>query len=569
MSLSDKNIVYFNENWSYLKNGKLEPLTIPNKAPKGEKAIMYNKLPDEINQNLIICIETNQQTLQAYIDNMLIYNHNLYKDKLPFGSAFGGLWNLINIPKECQGKTIKLVLTTPLDMVSQRIYPITIGTKGATLLYLLKKCIGSIVFWILMSALGITFFISGILFSKKSVNFSYNSFIYLGTFSLMSAIWIIADSKFLYFFMSNEVAVYLLSFLTFFLIPIPFILYVRELSISKLRFSIISILFIIDFFVTLALYISNIVDIAYSVIINHILIVIAIFIILFTSYKEIKVYKNKNLKIIVYGMYFLAVFIIFNLIKFYTAINTNNSDLFRLGLFGFVVVISIGTVKRSLEVLDEYKALQQRLDISNLMVTMQQEQYEKLKFNIEEMSKTRHDLRHHILVIKGGIESKNYDNVLSYLNELSTTIEPEYSLICENIAVNAIVSHYISMAYKNNIKVDISIDIPKELPIIETDICIIIGNLLENALEACNQVTDNKFIYTKISVINNSIAIIVKNSSKNNIHIKDGNFISTKHSGNGIGTASIKSIAEKYNGVANFEYKDNFFKSSILINFIK
>ena len=100
--------------------------------------------------------------------------------------------------------------------------------------------------------------------------------------------------------------------------------------------------------------------------------------------------------------------------------------------------------------------------------------------------------------------------------------------VCENYAVDSIIQHYLRVAKKNLIKIKIAINIPKELYKLENDLCIILGNLLENAIEACiRQLKEEKFINLSIKMQDeNIIAILIENSFEGKINCRNGIFIS-------------------------------------------
>lgn len=565
----DNKIMEFNEGWTYLNCNEILTNSVSKKLKDEEPIIMTNKVPNVFMEDTVLCMETNHQTLKVYINNKLIYSSDIGKNKVYFGKLYGNVWNIVRIPEEFQGQDITLIINSPYKYSRRWVYPVTLGTETATILYLIKNNIGTFISSFLILLMGIIFIGFTIIVKLKHIDFSYNGIFYLGIFSLMSFIWIITDSNILQFITKNKAPIYLLSFCTFILLPIPFLQYVKEICIHKPKvFNVLSLLFIIAFFNNLTLYIFNIAELFHTIIIVHLLIILSIIITFYNCYIENKDYKNKNARDLFYSLQFFGIFICLNLMKFYKGNNTNNSDLFRCGLFSFIVFLSISSLKKSLFIINEHRILQEKLNISNLILIMQNEQYEKLKINIEETSKMRHNMRQHFLVIKNFIEVEQYKNVQKYLNELSNSIEPEYDFICQNPAINAIVKHYIDIAKKNSINTTVSIDLSEEIHIVETDICIIIGNILENAVEACIvQTLNNKFINIKATINEkNMFVFIVKNSFDNKIYIKNNDFISTKHTGIGIGTASIKSITDKYNGIVKFEYKNKIFKVSVLIN---
>lgn len=212
--------------------------------------------------------------------------------------------------------------------------------------------------------------------------------------------------------------------------------------------------------------------------------------------------------------------------------------------------------------------LQSQLSVMDLQIELQKEQYEQLQKNIESTRAARHDLRHNLLALKGYADQRDTDGLLRYINHYLKILDTdEVTSFCENYAVDTILRHYYLLAHKSGIEAGITVNLPKELPVTEMDTCVVLGNLLENALEACLLQTKlHRFIHVSIGIAGKRmVAINVKNSYENEIRQEKGKFYSTKRAGEGIGLTSVRHIAEKHQGFAHFDYADHIFKVSVLL----
>lgn len=139
---------------------------------------------------------------------------------------------------------------------------------------------------------------------------------------------------------------------------------------------------------------------------------------------------------------------------------------------------------------------------------------------------------------------------------------PDDSLIrfCENTAANAVLLYFAQQAKSNGIDYIVKAYIPSDIFVTETDISVIVGNLLENALDACKKEnSDNKKIAVNASFENGMLCITVDNTYTCTLkYTSDGNIISTKHSGSGLGTQSVKNIAARYCGICRLEAKKRY-----------
>jgi len=141
-------------------------------------------------------------------------------------------------------------------------------------------------------------------------------------------------------------------------------------------------------------------------------------------------------------------------------------------------------------------------------------------------------------------------------------------MVCKNLTVDSFVKYYISIATDKNIRFDTKLNIPQDININPIDLCVILGNGIENAINACDKTEDddNKYINLISNIIGTNLVIKIVNSYNGEIR-KDGDkFISTTHEGYGIGLSSITGLAEKYNGYVDIKYTHNRFEIDIVLN---
>ena len=137
---------------------------------------------------------------------------------------------------------------------------------------------------------------------------------------------------------------------------------------------------------------------------------------------------------------------------------------------------------------------------------------------------------------------------------------------CENYAVNTIVCYYGEEARKAGTDFSVRLELPKHLSINEAELCSILGNLLENALDACRECKDiAPFIRIRAREESGHITLAVDNTCCHAPIEENGQFRSTKHEGFGTGTASVRAIAQRHHGVTEFRYEDGVFYVSVFI----
>ena len=218
----------------------------------------------------------------------------------------------------------------------------------------------------------------------------------------------------------------------------------------------------------------------------------------------------------------------------------------------------------------ETAELQKQLELSKLSSRSAYKQYEQLLIQIQETKEARHNLRHNLLALKTYCKDKDYEKIEVFINEYLNTLNTEQSLIfCENVLINCILIHYYEIAQEHNISIDISVKIPNILNIHDEDICVIFGNAIENAIEACDrQVSGERYIRIKAAVFgSNSFILQVSNSYNGHIRCNEQQVLmSSKRNEEGIGVVSIHNICSRYQGVCNISHNDKEFSISVFLN---
>ena len=236
----------------------------------------------------------------------------------------------------------------------------------------------------------------------------------------------------------------------------------------------------------------------------------------------------------------------------------------------FLVVVNLGSavVSYLIAKLVDEKVRLVRLESENQRLLMQAAQYEKLKERMEETRQARHDLRQHLRLIQSYLDADNQTALQDYLREYAQTLPMDFGIrYCENIAIDTIVRYYAEQAQANNISFKSRMELPADIPLPEPDLCVLLGNLLENAIESCKKhPSDISRICVGSQLMGTQmLTIIVDNSPADKPDFKNEVLLSAKHSGAGIGTASVRSIAKRYNGEVRFEYQDTVFSASVVL----
>lgn len=127
---------------------------------------------------------------------------------------------------------------------------------------------------------------------------------------------------------------------------------------------------------------------------------------------------------------------------------------------------------------------------------------------------------------------------------------------------NSILGYYSLKAKGTGIPFHCACSIPKQLSISDSDLCIVLSNALENAIEACRNLdnTSERFISNEVKALNKHLLIKIENSYNGNLNVQDGNYLSTKsEKSGGIGLQNIKKVVEAYGGFIKIEHNGKVF----------
>lgn len=186
---------------------------------------------------------------------------------------------------------------------------------------------------------------------------------------------------------------------------------------------------------------------------------------------------------------------------------------------------------------------------------------------LDGLRQQRHDLRHQLTAIRG-LAGEDNPLLNQYIDSLLHAIPVSPRTHCENQAVNAIVSHYAAYFQEQRVEADIHLSVPARTEqVTDAELCVIFGNLMENALEACSRMTEGrKFIRLNSAVQLDTLIITMDNSFDGQVRQRDGKYLSSKRDDFGVGLSSIQAVARKRGGNARFEPDGRVFCSSVYVS---
>lgn len=237
----------------------------------------------------------------------------------------------------------------------------------------------------------------------------------------------------------------------------------------------------------------------------------------------------------------------------------NIAQLISRILMGIVMIIICFSVVGERKSLMEKQVLSEQINNSKIY-------YSNLQAKIEESRKIKHDLKHLIVGIRQYIETDDKAG----LKEFCDSIEQEQLFgdkipYTGNVAVDGLLYHYLRKAKTLDIdfkyigKIDIT-------GIVDMDLCVLLGNALDNAFTGCLTLEENRKVTLIAQVEQETLSFVIKNTFDGVIHTKENIILSRKRENSeGIGLKSIKSICDKHKGTMEVKWDNETFVILIIL----
>lgn len=207
----------------------------------------------------------------------------------------------------------------------------------------------------------------------------------------------------------------------------------------------------------------------------------------------------------------------------------------------------------------------QKSDYNNQLLSIQELQYQQLLKTVQESSQMRHDFRHQLIVISELLKQKEYTRLSEYVHAYVADTATEFKLYSYSAIINALLSYYESLCRDKNIRTDFSLHLPTKLSVTDQHFCVILGNLLENAIYGC-QGTEDPYIHLKIrQTSTNILAIKIANPYQGTLKKVNEQYLSSRHKGVGQGLVSVSAIAEHYQGMMDIQTEHQIFTVKVLL----
>ena len=220
-------------------------------------------------------------------------------------------------------------------------------------------------------------------------------------------------------------------------------------------------------------------------------------------------------------------------------------------------LISIFAIMYAYQKLSVAFSTSRKLSLLEQQSHFQKQYVEEAQTHYDSTKALRHDMKNHVLIIKGLLENADYEKAKAYIEEMDiVTANLSFPFQTGNAVLDVLLENKAALAANKGITVSSTLKVPFPCSIGDMDFCIILSNALDNAIHACEKLgmDEKKYIRISSSRQEDFLLIEIENSFNGSRHFKQG-----------IGLSNIKWVTEKYGGAVDISIEDKSFCLSVLL----
>ena len=511
--------------------------------------------------------------LRVYMNDALVYefgqggSYPAYMNDPPTNLA------LLPLPAEDGAVSLRMEYQSPTQRSELSFPAMFVGTEQALLSRQFQQDGFTFLFSLLLMFIGLAMTLIVVSFVSKIR--SGTAFLWLGLFSLSAGIWSFGECDLSVLLLPYPSLLYAMSYLGLFLVTIPLLRFGLMVLQPKNRLPMQAMLYLhyISVAAALLLQLTGQMDFTKSLYLFHIIAPLGFVTFAVCLLWEHFRHQNPAARRFGIGIVILAIAVVLELYNYWLHLIGVLTLFFQIGVLGFVVSLGVASgyyMRNSLKTAAEKTRLEYEMAGMERQLSLQRQQYQKLAEHDELIKAQRHDLRHQLAVLRS--LSADEKRLSEYIDRLTEKIPSGDGVrLCENYAVNAVAAYYYGMAQQSGIETDVSLIVPMELEAnVESDLCVVVGNLMENAVEACARMESGRqFIHVGSKLQYGVLTITVDNSFAGAVQKRDKSFLSSKREGEGTGISSVAMVAKRHDGNTRFESKDGMFQASVYLKILK
>ncbi|BCN31613.1 ATP-binding protein [Anaeromicropila herbilytica] len=235
----------------------------------------------------------------------------------------------------------------------------------------------------------------------------------------------------------------------------------------------------------------------------------------------------------------------------------------------FLIIMDILYIIRALDLYDDFSISSSRLELTKKQLTIQKEHYNALSGQMHEIREIKHEINRFITIMNQLVEEENIEKLRNFLNEFTEKASfDQLPVFCEHAIANSIIGYNYMKAKEIGIQFECHCSIANQIGITDSDLCIILGNALENAVYASSQIDPSyaRFIKIESKAMNGQRLIKVENTYNGELNVEEGKYKSLKESNShGFGIYNMEKVVQSYKGHMKIEHSEKVFTLMIAI----
>ena len=192
-------------------------------------------------------------------------------------------------------------------------------------------------------------------------------------------------------------------------------------------------------------------------------------------------------------------------------------------------------------------------------------QYDEIRGIYLDMRGWRHDYHNHLQVMKADLAAGHLEELSAYLDELERDLDRVDTYVKSgNLMVDAILNSKLSLAEKDGVAVTCKAVVPESLAVDDVDLCVILGNLLDNAIESCEKLpADGRWLRVYLAARGSQLYVSIQNSAVEDPSFNARNYITEKRGNHGLGMKRVAAVVDKYEGFLNLANEPGIFAAEV------
>lgn len=207
-------------------------------------------------------------------------------------------------------------------------------------------------------------------------------------------------------------------------------------------------------------------------------------------------------------------------------------------------------------------------DIREQMIGQRYDEIQAIYLNVRGW---RHDYHNHLQVLKAAMDQGNHEKARAYLSEIESSLSRVDSHVKSgNLMADAILNSKLTLAEQKQIPVVCEVILPEKLFLADVDLCTILGNLLDNAIESCEALAvEQRFVRIYIAQKKEQLYLSIQNATQSQAPIAQDSFETPKSGEHGLGLRRVKVVIGKYKGYGKFVQQPGVFAAEISIPMLR